>query len=61
MYLFPQSKGDLRANLDNHVYGLMHTKCCEDLAGANSSSKILSAVSSRKRGRPTEIKVKIDY
>ena len=46
-------KGNLRQNLENHVHGLVHTKCCEDLAAASSSSKSSCALSSGKWGRPT--------
>jgi len=52
MLLFPQ-KGNLRANLENHVHGLIHTKCYEDLDAANSSSKTSYAFSSEKWGRST--------
>jgi len=52
MYLCLQ-KRNLRANLENHFHGLLHTKCCEDQPAASSSSKRLSALSSGKRGRPT--------
>ena len=52
LLLCPQ-KGNLRQNLENHVHGLVHTKCCEDLAAASSSSKSSCAISSGKRGRPT--------
>jgi hypothetical protein len=52
MHLCPQ-KGNLRANLENHVHGFLHTKCCEDLARAKSSSSTSCALNSGKRGRPS--------
>jgi hypothetical protein len=45
-------KGNVRANLENRVHGLVHTKCCEDLVAAASSSKTSSALNSGKQGRP---------
>ena len=51
MLLCPQ-RGNLRANLENHIHGLVHTKCYEDLATANSSSTSSCVLNSGKRGRP---------
>jgi len=45
--------GNIRANLENHVHGPVHTKCCEDLVAATSSSKTSSALNFGKQGRPT--------
>jgi hypothetical protein len=44
-------KGNLRANLENHIHGLLHTKCCEDLLRAKSSLNASCALSSGKRHR----------
>ena len=52
LYLCPQ-KGNLRGNLENHIHGLLHSKCCEDVAAANSSSNKKTALTFGKWGRPT--------
>ena len=52
MMLCP-TKCNLRMNLENHLHGLTHTKCCEDMAAPAKSSSKSTALSTRKRGRPT--------
>ena len=46
-------KGNLRINLENHLYGLVHTKCMEDLATSRKSMTTSTALNTSKRGRPT--------
>ena len=52
IYLCP-TKRNLRANLENHLHGLIHTKCIHDRAMETNSDKGSIALSSGKRGRPT--------
>jgi len=46
-------KNNLRTNLQNHLHGLVHTKCLEDVVAGERSTCKSTAASTRKRGRPT--------
>ena len=50
LLLYPPRKS-LRANMENHLQGLVHTKCVEDLVAAGKSTSSL-ALNSGGRGRP---------